>query len=124
VDQPVNVTKVGGVAQTAADIGALVAKFTGITSLAQWLGLIAGKQVGKGEQLGNIESVKAVSELFAPVAGEVLAANDALQDHPELVNQDPFGQGWLVRLKVAPSAAEGLLDAAGYEKFVAEEGGH
>ena len=84
----------------------------------------AGKQVGKGEQLGNIESVKAVSELFAPVAGEVLAANDALQDHPELVNQDPFGEGWLVRLKVAPRAAEGLLDAAGYEKFVAEEGGH
>jgi glycine cleavage system H protein len=84
----------------------------------------AGKQVGKGEQLGNIESVKAVSELFAPVAGEVVAANDALQDHPELVNQDPFGEGWLVRLKVAPGAAEGLLDAAGYERFLAEEGGH
>jgi glycine cleavage system H protein len=84
----------------------------------------AGKQVGKDEQLGNIESVKAVSELFAPVAGEVVAANDALQDHPELVNHDPFGEGWLVRIKVAPGAAEGLLDAAGYEKFVAEAGGH
>jgi glycine cleavage system H protein len=104
----------------------------GITSFAQeQLGDIvfvelpgAGKQVGEGEQLGNIESVKAVSELFAPLAGEVIAANDALQDHPELVNQDPFGAGWLVRLKVAPGAAGGLLDAAGYEKFLAEESGH
>ena len=104
----------------------------GITAFAQeQLGDIvfvelpgAGKQVGKGEQLGNIESVKAVSELFAPVAGEVVAVNAALQDHPELLNQDPFGEGWLVRLKVAPGAAEGLLDAAAYEKFLAEEGGH
>jgi len=104
----------------------------GITAFAQeQLGDIvfvelpgAGKQVGKGEQLGNIESVKAVSELFAPVAGEVVAVNAALQDHPELLNQDPFGEGWLVRLKVAPGAAAGLLDAATYEKFLAEEGGH
>jgi glycine cleavage system H protein len=104
----------------------------GITAFAQeQLGDIvfvelpgAGKQVGKGEQLGNIESVKAVSELFAPVAGEVVAVNAALQDHPELLNQDPFGEGWLVRLKVAPGAAAGLLDAAAYEKFLAEEGGH
>jgi glycine cleavage system H protein len=104
----------------------------GITAFAQeQLGDIvfvelpgAGKQVGKGEQLGNIESVKAVSELFAPVAGEVVAVNGALQDHPELLNQDPFGEGWLVRLKVAPGAAAGLLDAAAYEKFLAEEGGH
>jgi len=104
----------------------------GITAFAQeQLGDIvfvelpgAGKQVGKGEQLGNIESVKAVSELFAPVAGEVVAVNAALQDHPELLNQDPFGEGWLVRLKVAPDAAAGLLDAAAYEKFLAEEGGH
>ena len=104
----------------------------GITAFAQeQLGDIvfvelpgAGKQVGRGEQLGNIESVKAVSELFAPVAGEVVAVNAALQDHPELLNQDPFGEGWLVRLKVAPGAAAGLLDAAAYEKFLAEEGGH
>jgi len=104
----------------------------GITAFAQeQLGDIvfvelpgAGKQVGKGEQLGNIESVKAVSELFAPVAGEVVAVNAALQDHPELLNQDPFGEGWLVRLKVAPGATAGLLDAAAYEKFLAEEGGH
>ena len=79
-----------------------------------------GKQVAKGGVLGNIESVKAVSEVFAPVGGEVIAANGELEGHPELVNQDPYGKGWLVRLKVA-GAAEGLMDAAAYGKFVAEE---
>jgi glycine cleavage system H protein len=79
-----------------------------------------GKQVAKGGVLGNIESVKAVSEVFTPVAGEVIAANGELEGHPELVNQDPYGKGWLVRLKAA-GAAEGLMDAAAYEKFVAEE---
>ena len=83
-----------------------------------------GKKVEKGAALGNIESVKAVSEVFAPVAGEVSATNVELEAHPELVNQDPYGQGWLVRLTVAPAAADGLMDAAAYEKFLAEEGAH
>ena len=84
----------------------------------------AGKKVAQGELLGNIESVKAVSELFAPVTGEVIAINDVLTDHPELVNQDPFGKGWLVQVKVGVGAGEGLLDAAAYEKLLAEEGAH
>jgi glycine cleavage system H protein len=84
----------------------------------------AGKKVGKGEVLGTIESVKAVSELFTPVTGEVAGGNAALESHPELINQDPYGAGWVVKLKVAAGAADGLMDAAAYEKFVAEEGGH
>ena len=83
----------------------------------------AGKQVVKGGVLGNIESVKAVSEVFAPVGGEVVAANAELEAHPELVNQDPYGKGWLVRLKAA-GGPEGLMDATAYEKFLAEEGAH
>jgi len=84
----------------------------------------AGKKVGKGEVLGTIESVKAVSELFTPVTGEVAGGNAALESHPELINRDPYGAGWVVKLKVAAGAADGLMDAAAYEKFVAEEGGH
>ena len=84
----------------------------------------AGKKVEKAAPLGNIESVKAVSEVFAPVSGEVVAANGELEGHPELINQDPYGKGWLVKLKVAPGAADGLMDAAAYEKFLAEEGAH
>jgi glycine cleavage system H protein len=82
-----------------------------------------GKQVTQGGALGNIESVKAVSEVFAPVGGEVTAANGDLEAHPELVNQDPYGKGWLVRVKVSGPPA-GLMDAAAYEKFLAEEGAH
>ena len=84
----------------------------------------AGKKVEKGAALGNIESVKAVSEVFAPVSGEVTAANGDLESRPELVNQEPYGGGWLVRLAVAAGAADGLMDAAAYEKFLAEEGAH
>jgi glycine cleavage system H protein len=79
-----------------------------------------GKQVAAGGVLGNIESVKAVSEVFAPVGGEVVAANGELEAHPELVNQDPYGKGWLVRMKAAGASA-GLMDAAAYEKLLAEE---
>jgi len=85
---------------------------------------LTGKQVTKGGVLGNIESVKAVSEVFAPAAGEVTAANGELESHPELVNQDPYGKGWLVKLRVGADASAGLLDAAAYEKFLAEEGAH
>jgi len=83
-----------------------------------------GRGVAKGEAIGTIESVKAVSELFSPVAGTVSAVNAELESRPELVNQDPYGGGWLVRLEVAAGAAEGLMDAAAYERFVAEEGAH
>jgi glycine cleavage system H protein len=83
-----------------------------------------GKVIEKGAAMGNIESVKAVSEVFSPVAGEVVEVNTALEGHPELINQEPFGAGWLLRAKVAPGALAGLLDAAAYEAFLAEEGAH
>jgi glycine cleavage system H protein len=83
----------------------------------------AGRRVAQGGVLGNIESVKAVSEVFAPIAGEVTATNGELEGHPEWLNQDPYGKGWLVRLKVAGAPAD-VMDAAAYEKFVAEEGAH
>ncbi len=83
-----------------------------------------GRSVIRGETIGTIESVKAVSDLFSPVAGTVLEINGELEAHPELVNQDPYGAGWLLRLQVAAGAADGLMDAAAYERYVAEEGAH
>lgn len=74
-------------------------------------------------KMGEIESVKAVSDLFAPVSGEVIAINDALADQPELVNSDPYGQGWLVEVRPAENTQlELLLDAPAYEAFTAAEG--
>jgi glycine cleavage system H protein len=70
---------------------------------------------------GVVESVKAVSDLFAPVACEVTAANDALAGAPELVNSDPYGEGWMLRVRMSDaSQVEALLDAAAYEQLVAE----
>jgi glycine cleavage system H protein len=83
-----------------------------------------GKEIAKDGKMGDIESVKAVSEVFSPVAGTVTAVNSELEAHPELVNQAPFESGWLVKLHVAPGAAAGLMDAAAYETFLAEEGAH
>ncbi|MBU1001195.1 MAG: glycine cleavage system protein GcvH [Proteobacteria bacterium] len=73
-----------------------------------------------GEEMGSVESVKAASEIYAPVSGEVIAVNEALEDAPETVNQDPYGQGWLVKFKLS-GGADDLLDAAAYEKIVAAE---
>jgi glycine cleavage system H protein len=81
----------------------------------------AGKVMEQNASFGVVESVKAVSDLFAPVAGEVTAANDALAGAPELVNSDPYGEGWMLRLRLADaSQVEALLDAAAYEQLVAE----
>lgn len=81
-----------------------------------------GRQLAPGEQFGTVESVKAVSELYCPLAGEVLAVNDALVAKPELINSDPHGGAWMIELKLAdPAAARGLLDAAAYEALVASE---
>lgn len=82
-----------------------------------------GKQVNAGQEMGTVESVKAVSEVFSPVSGEVVEVNGELEAHPELVNQDPFGAGWLVKLKVSQVPAD-LMNAQAYETFVQEEGGH
>jgi glycine cleavage system H protein len=80
-----------------------------------------GRSLAQHATFGVVESVKAVSDLFAPVAGEVTAANDALGGQPELVNTDPYGEGWMLRVRVADAAQlEGLLDAAAYEQLTAE----
>jgi len=80
-----------------------------------------GDQVTVDETFGEIESVKSVSELYAPVSGEVVAVNDALDDTPETVNSDPYGDGWMIKVKMADaSELDALMSAGDYEAFVAE----
>ncbi|HEU0236560.1 MAG TPA: glycine cleavage system protein GcvH [Candidatus Limnocylindrales bacterium] len=80
----------------------------------------AGRTVEQFAAFGVVESVKAVSDLFAPVSGEVLEANGSLSAQPELVNEEPFGAGWMIRLRVSdPSQLDDLLDAAAYDALVA-----
>ncbi|HVA87912.1 MAG TPA: glycine cleavage system protein H, partial [Candidatus Saccharimonadales bacterium] len=79
-----------------------------------------GRQLAQFATFGVVESVKAVSDLFAPLSGEVTEANGALAGSPELVNSDPFGDGWMLRLRVAdPAQIEGLLDAGAYDALIA-----
>ncbi len=78
-----------------------------------------GRNVDGGEEIGTLESVKAVSEFFAPIAGEVVAVNERLADEPNLVNEDPFGDGWLVR--IAASEDGDLLEPEEYQTFLEEE---
>ena len=81
-----------------------------------------GEIFDDGQEFGTIESVKAVSELFLPVAGEIVEINKSLADEPNAVNEDPHGDGWLVKVKVTSDGAlDGLMNAAAYEKFVEEE---
>jgi glycine cleavage system H protein len=78
-----------------------------------------GRRLARGEVFGVIESVKTASDLFAPVAGEVIAVNEALGDDPELVNSEPYGGGWMVRLRLDDAAAaEELMDAAAYGESI------
>jgi glycine cleavage system H protein len=80
-----------------------------------------GKSLDQFGTFGVVESVKAVSDLYAPVSGEVTEVNGELGSKPELVNSDPFGDGWMIRVKVADAAQlEELLDAAGYDTLTAE----
>jgi glycine cleavage system H protein len=79
-----------------------------------------GLGIDAGDELGTLESVKAVAEFLAPAAGEVVEVNERLADEPNLVNDDPYGDGWLV--KITGSIEEGeMLDAAAYEQFLEEE---
>jgi glycine cleavage system H protein len=78
-----------------------------------------GVSFGAGDAFGTIESVKAVSDLYAPVGGEVVEVNEALNDAPEKVNEDPYGEGWIIRLRV--SGDGNLLSAEEYEKVLEEE---
>jgi glycine cleavage system H protein len=79
----------------------------------------AGTSFGKHDVFGTIEAVKAVSELFAPVAGEVTEVNDQLDGEPALVNSDPYGKGWMIRLRVADTADQSdLMDADAYKSHI------
>ena len=82
-----------------------------------------GREVNKGEEFSLVESVKAASDIYAPVTGEVVAVNEALEDAPETVNESPFEDGWIAKIKLADAAElDDLLDAIAYEANVAEEG--
>ena len=81
-----------------------------------------GRTLGAGEPFGSIESVKAVSEVFTPVAGAVVKINESLADEPEKVNSDPYGEGWMIRVKMANAGeVDSLLTAAEYEDFTKAE---
>jgi glycine cleavage system H protein len=110
------------------DVGAV-----GITDYAQQeLGDIVyvdlprvGAKVDQGKVMGSVESVKAVSDIYSPLSGEVIEINDALATAPEKLNESPHGDGWLVKIRLsAPAEMQGLLSAADYEQYVAEETGH
>jgi glycine cleavage system H protein len=78
-----------------------------------------GSNTQKDSSYAEVESVKAVSDVIAPMSGEIVAVNDALEDTPELINQDPYGEGWLVKVRLtAPQEDEGLLDAGQYRKLL------
>lgn len=103
--------------------------YVGITDYAQeQLGDIVfvdiptvGETLAAGDTFGTIEVVKTISDLFLPVAGEVLEQNEALEEDPELVNNDPYGEGWIIKIKPANAAdTEGLLDAEAYGKLINE----
>lgn len=83
------------------------------------------EEYARGATMGVIESVKATSDLYAPMSGKVVEVNEALSDDPAVINRDPYGQGWIARLQVSdPSEWDLLLDAAAYAQLLAEEGGH
>jgi glycine cleavage system H protein len=78
-----------------------------------------GKEVKKDEAYAEVESVKAVSDVYAPLSGEVTEVNATLAGNPEKINQDPYGDGWMVKVKLSdPSEADGLMDAAAYRKLL------
>jgi glycine cleavage system H protein len=81
-----------------------------------------GSEVAKGSSYGEVESVKAVSDLIAPLSGVVVEVNGKVLAEPETVNEDPYGDGWLVRIRLSdPGEVEGLMDAQAYRAFVAEQ---
>lgn len=78
-----------------------------------------GRTLKQGESFGTIEAVKAVSDLYAPVSGSITEVNGELNGTPELVNKEPYGKGWMVKIKIAnPDELKGLLDAAGYQALI------
>src|SRR5467141_1603677 len=82
-----------------------------------------GAKIETGKTFGTVESVKAVSEIYSPVAGEVIEANTALQNTPEKINTDPHGAAWLIKIRIAnPAEITGLMDAAAYQAYIADKG--
>lgn len=78
-----------------------------------------GQNLNEGDVFGTVEAVKTVSDLFLPVAGSIIEVNPNLNSNPELVNSDPYGEGWMVRMKLAnPQDVDGLMDAAAYGQLV------
>ena len=101
--------------------------YIGITDFAQGeLGDIVfidvdteGEELGRDEVFGSVEAVKTVSDVYLPVAGEILEVNDGLEDAPESVNEDPYGKGWMVKIKVSnPAELEELMDVAAYQALL------
>ena len=80
-----------------------------------------GATFDTGDSFGTVESVKAVSDLYTPVGGEILEVNEVLNDQPEKINEDPYGEGWIVKLRVSDEGSR-LLSASDYEKLLEEEG--
>ncbi len=80
----------------------------------------AGKTFAAHDVFGTIEAVKAVSELFSPLAGKIVEVNPKLDGEPALVNTDPYGDGWMIRMKIDPAALAGLLDAGAYAKHLGQ----
>ncbi len=77
-----------------------------------------GETLDAGEVFGSIEAVKTVSDLFLPVTGEIIEFNAKLEDEPELVNSDPYGEGWIIKVRITDDATEELLDAEAYKELV------
>lgn len=83
-----------------------------------------GEIVSRGDAFGVVESVKSVSDVYAPISGRVVETNDPLKDNPETINEDPYSEGWLVKLELSdPSELDDLLDNKAYEAYVTEEKG-
>jgi glycine cleavage system H protein len=90
--------------------------------LVHFEGPTQGSQTNKDSSYGEVESVKAVSDVIAPLSGEVLEVNQSVVDAPETINEDPYGAGWLVRIRLAdPAEVESLLDAEAYKQVLAEQ---
>ena len=84
-----------------------------------------GDELGGDDVFGTVESVKAVSDLYSPVTGKVIQVNESLEEQPELVNEDPYGEGWMIQVELSePAQLDRLLSAEEYAAYLAEESGH
>ena len=81
-----------------------------------------GARVEANQPFGEVESTKSVSDVYSPVSGKVVARNDEVEQNPELINSDPYGAGWLIAVEAGEGGIQGLMEAADYRSFIAEEG--